>query len=1244
MDSQFVRYIEPVFESLCEIARKKLIKSIVKEDNKEYIFPMMFMVSRDKGYSFQWYLTEKQKEYVIKALKKKKVSMPSDYFEHWIKYKFITSGLVSYLRDTCRKTEYIEDFKEEEILINLAYKIDKNYPDNDQLIRGANEKKLCIPNPESQDELKEFESIWGFSKIPFFYFEIFDEQDEENIDNTQPLTMAGQNGNDTDLVKDSYRIYGIVPCHELSDDVRAKSLDVRAKYMMRLLSLIEESETYIESSYSLRQKIEANIRLTIKHAMKSAIAAIMSRNGSHNIGSHVINRVVEAMDSLKTQDHKYFLRYLQQRMDFVAQISTEFSQWTTSHWFVKEIMRGFYEQTHLINYIARSEGLKAYDGTGESDTGHIKCIIKNVKKYSCNNGQVNCTSPNACHLSIDCIPKNKPIMICRVNENTELCNEDLSEDILISIPGGIVGFHAFYTILENFLRNSAKHCYATHPIKDHDMTITIEVWNYDDDPEQYTVRIWDNYSYVSGSIKTSLDKTHSADKLGNKKLIIYLPEGPQFSCDGCTITKFDGAIPTSTDSSIMHFIVDSCELSNEYRENLYARDDIRFIEAAYWSNYCEKVISEMLSAGDDKLPYQSLLAFLSNYYIPSHIVLNNTITQSLIDQAGSLKKANWGVAEMKIATGYLQGHSIELIGGEDKNNLELLLRAISIPDNYLNRRIYRLGYEFHVRKPVDVLIIASEAEAKDLNINELKKGAIVVTSSYEDNNSVDSAMNRSGEITVIYGESDELVSLLGKEVEVGEEAKRRHRKKVIQAIEKFGKFRLFIILDKKLVKSYQAVKNNIASDKLFYSKRIVLLTKQDFKNEMVKDEEGNDISYSELKSWLYLQWIKHIQENICNIPGKINLVIDPFSTRGDSPKGQAINRIDEELILNVVNTIKEIINRVCNAGSIFDDDNDLTNKIKTSLENNKDALNPAGAVAKEIVYRLCSKYMEKDEYQELYLLMQENMIDKIKRILGINGTGYYPSTLPRILKEDKTDAEHGEDSVLVRYKNNIDKYYSSNINYFSDLKTTDKYIRYKRHKKFEEEDIGAIYCEDLSGGAAHFQSLCHLPKDEHNLSFLICNLIENGLLRIGLADERIYEAATKMGTDLDILKYAGVEIIGKICDLYLGEGSKNIGGASIDIEDGKVILKQEVGYHILIIHQGILDKINVDKFEGNNRKERIDTFINLLREHIPFICITSGRGKPPELPEGTKFLTFSIIETSLLSKPHSKLTLMKQIL
>ena len=74
-------------------------------------------------------------------------------------------------------------------------------------------------------------------------------------------------------------------------------------------------------------------------------------------------------------------------------------------------------------------------------------------------------------------------------------------------------------------------------------------------------------------------------------------------------------------------------------------------------------------------------------------------------------------------------------------------------------------------------------------------------------------------------------------------------------------------------------------------------------------------------------------------------------------------------------------------------------------------------------------------------------------------------------------------------------------------------------------------------------------------------------------------------------------------------------------------------FDILIIHQGILEKLL------GSDKDEIGKFINELKDKIPFIVITSGRGSPSTLPEDGKLLAFSNIESFLLKTYPEKFLL-----
>ena len=189
------------------------------------------------------------------------------------------------------------------------------------------------------------------------------------------------------------------------------------------LHILENVEMGI-LSYKKQQAI-------IVHSSKAGMAAVESRNLSHNIGSHVLARWISELDlHLRGQsdwedkdiieESKRLYEYIQTRMDFIAEISTSVPSWEMSDYF-SEIADELIGQNILRAKIASSEG---YKNIG------IKIEV----------------SPG--------------------------CER-------VSIPNGHVGKHAFFSIIENFVRNAAKH-YAGQARSD-ELDLSIQLKKVDDE-------------------------------------------------------------------------------------------------------------------------------------------------------------------------------------------------------------------------------------------------------------------------------------------------------------------------------------------------------------------------------------------------------------------------------------------------------------------------------------------------------------------------------------------------------------------------------------------------------------------------------------------------------------------------------------------------------------------------------------------------------------------------------------------
>ena len=276
-----------------------------------------------------------------------------------------------------------------------------------------------------------------------------------------------------------------------------------------------------------------------EQATRTAIGSIMSRNGSHNIGSHVLSALSHNVGTMP--DDRVLYQYIQHRMDYIATATTEFPQWTTPTMFVAGLMKNFYAQKHLLDYISRSEGLRAYkfqernldDAARMNQHGTIRVFLRRFYKLSeYKQDELPQEHRYLTHdlhgqaWSIYYFFGEKDKMFRRkfsddkrtqyeVSESGgtakfldygERFTPDWSQDVRIAIPGGIVGQHAFYTIIENVIRNAAKHGWAAKEnLSEKDLEVYID-FRDNKSKGEVVFTIGDNVSDVFGGAKVFWDK------------------------------------------------------------------------------------------------------------------------------------------------------------------------------------------------------------------------------------------------------------------------------------------------------------------------------------------------------------------------------------------------------------------------------------------------------------------------------------------------------------------------------------------------------------------------------------------------------------------------------------------------------------------------------------------------------------------------------------------------------------------
>ncbi len=80
-------------------------------------------------------------------------------------------------------------------------------------------------------------------------------------------------------------------------------------------------------------------------------------------------------------------------------------------------------------------------------------------------------------------------------------------------------------------------------------------------------------------------------------------------------------------------------------------------------------------------------------------------------------------------------------------------------------------------------------------------------------------------------------------------------------------------------------------------------------------------------------------------------------------------------------------------------------------------------------------------------------------------------------------------------------------------------------------------------------------------------------------------------------------------------------------------------FDVLVIHQGI-----IDKWWERHNKDKVSIILNDLRLSIPRVIVTTGRGRPDNIPDHEKVLPFSVIESSLFRRYPEKLILVNTIM
>lgn len=203
----------------------------------------------------------------------------------------------------------------------------------------------------------------------------------------------------------------------------------------------------------------------VDEARHSAVAAIMGRNMSHNIGSHVLHWLVQNERELAKVNEKmgeggeeelsraHFLTYLRERMEYIATVTRSVDWWYST--------------------VSADSLLAPFIDTGEQlESPPFDTLLESIGRSD----SVNCVRIEAANADGESRRK----AFRRIN---------------LAIPYGAAGRQAFYTIIENIVRNAAKH--QQKRVANKELVVTLDFREVAKYPDLIEVAIRDSVTLYS---------------------------------------------------------------------------------------------------------------------------------------------------------------------------------------------------------------------------------------------------------------------------------------------------------------------------------------------------------------------------------------------------------------------------------------------------------------------------------------------------------------------------------------------------------------------------------------------------------------------------------------------------------------------------------------------------------------------------------------------------------------------------
>ena len=911
---------------------------------------------------------------------------------------------------------------------------------------------------------------------------------------------------------------------------------------------------------------------------KSAIGSIMSRNGSHNIGSHVLAALSHNVGTMP--DDRVLYQYIQHRMDYIATVTTDFPTWTQPTMLLGALMKGFLSQRHLLDYIAESEGLSAWQFQG------CKLSDEERKKQHWIEFHVRRKTRDGSYEELIEYPTGAV---------------HLDKDVSLAIPGGAVGYHAFYTILENVLRNAAKHDWS---VKN----------NGKDDSERGDLPIYIDFEekqdYVEIEIWARLSKLPSGEEL------------PQ---------KLQGLIERS-------FINDNGQLR---REN-WGLAEMK-ISAGYLRRSGIDVIGDLKHDGR-KLENENALILATAVRKTVSVGENN------VNEPGTYLAYRFSIPKPRelliivnagVGIGEEQKARIkeaEKFGAYVRNWSEIL------SDGKTNARALELNYRFVVHPKVtkDVLTtsgvkfpfrVLSGEKANSVNgmVPQFTKYNDAVTELLSSSRDVKQTVENV--LKAVYEcWCEHIVDTYRKDIkprnEKSKKAEGKHAKcakigLLIAPSEASHTGGHSLISDADIlkyvmrecfedcVKQYKVLCGDLPG-----SERIKL---DEFSNLCKSAREIDSVTLDKNKD--------NPQDNIARFLHKwVSSAISP--SLSDSKRMTLLSSIKKE-IENGYHVEEE---------STTDNSDDLPPDMASVVEIGTSNIEEGnrGAAVREVKRMLNKGSIDGFiEYIASVLEQVKSLFKQYEENIVSLPNGYRVDT--------RTTVGEGDNSG-----NSVELGGFAKVVFDVNHANAGSWIAYRRHDNSLTKEI--IFAEPLSGTQSYLTQIARLAENLKKSrggiitaeDFGLCmRLLENGLMRILVIDERVAKFVREHKTEVEsTYNSMGISVLDDKLKTDTGVDCETV---NVLDEFKKMRCNKSLSgkFEILIIHQGVLDKwFPNDK----NDKTKMGKILDGFKEMVKYVVITTGRGTPSNIPEDAHLIPFAVVEAALFRKYPEKLILVDAVM